>query len=107
MNYPTLTEVESADIELLRAWLNELPGCDEPGQRSVIVRITERIVATWPKRTRPMIPIEVQALAEMPRPKAARSVTAQPALAISAGPKTTPPEPEPQGSLFFLQALKS
>lgn len=114
MTWPTFAEVEAADIEQLREWINGLPGCDIQEQRAVVTRITQRIVATWPKRTRPLMPLEVQALADLPRPEAVPSVTAKPVRQPKWGPETpaknkpeSPPEPEPQGSLFFLNALKS
>lgn len=107
MNWPTFAEVEAADIEQLRLWINGLPGCDVAGQRQVIIRIAERIVATWPKRMRPLIPLEVQALADLPRPEAVPSVTAKPVRLPKASPSITEPEAEPQGSMFFLNALKS
>lgn len=114
MNWPTFAEVEAADIEQLREWINGLPGCDIQDQRAVVTRITQRIVATWPKRTRPLMPVEIRALADLPRPEAVPSVTKKRDPSPSVGPevpkKTKPepkPEPEPQGSLFFLNALKS
>lgn len=105
MNWPTFAEVEAADIEQLRLWINGLPGCDVAGQRQVITRITERIVATWPKRTRPLIPVEIQALADLPRPEAVPSVTKKRDPSPSVGPEIKP-EPEVQGALHFMEALK-
>jgi len=109
MTWPTMAEVDGAEIEQLRSWLNGLPGCRDAGQISLIRRMTERIVATWPKRTRPLMPVEVAALADLPRPEGGESVTPEVPRLPKCGPRNQPkpePEEEAQGALHFLAALK-
>jgi hypothetical protein len=88
MTWPTLDQVNAADGDQLRAWLNDLPGAEDADQLTAIRLICARIVATWSPMAKHLPATSINALAELPRPK----------LPIKRPAK---PKPEPAGIDLF------
>ena len=96
-DWPTLAEVGRADEELLRAWLNTLPGTSDPGQVASMRQICARLVSFWERPSAPYIPA-VPAPPKAPKP---------PDPAPKPAPKPKPAEPEPLPLGDFFASLKS
>lgn len=96
-DWPTLAEVGRADEELLRAWLNTLPGTSAPGQVASMRQICARLVASWEKPSAPYIPAEPKEPKEKPKPETPPAPAKKP----------TPKEPEPMALGDFFKSLKS
>lgn len=73
MNWPTPAEVEAAERETLREWLNQLPAVTQDGQSDILRRITARMQELSPYERPKFIPMPAAAPTAPKKAKAAKA----------------------------------